>query len=37
MQVTAMCSSKNVVEIGGFYYSDILAQMGCFLKMCGTC
>lgn len=36
MQVTAMCSSKNVVEIRCFYYSDILAQMGWFLKMCGT-
>lgn len=36
MQVTAMCSSKNVVEIGCFYYSDILAQMECFLKMCET-
>lgn len=36
MQVTAMCSSKNVVEIGCFYYSDILTQMGWFLKMCVT-
>lgn len=36
MQVTAMCSSKNVVEIGCFYYSDILTQMGCVLKVCGT-
>lgn len=36
MQVAAMCSSKNVVETGDFYYSDILAQMGWFLKICGT-
>ncbi len=36
MQVTAMCSSKKVVEIGHFYYSDILAQMRCVLKTCRT-
>lgn len=32
MQVTGMCSSKNVVEIECFYYSDIFSTDGLFFE-----